>query len=67
MILGSIYNDAIFQNKKKLRLKEDTNVFTNLAAFWTLYFRDFNGSFITHVLGLVAQACPTLCDPMDCM
>ena len=33
MILGSIYNDAIFQNKKKLRLKEDTNVFTNLAAF----------------------------------
>ena len=67
MILGSIYNDAIFQNKKKLRLKEDTNVFTNLAAFWTLYFRDFNGSFITHAPGLVTQACPTLCDPMDCM
>ena len=33
VILGNIYNDAIFQNKKKLRLKEDINVFTNLEAF----------------------------------
>ena len=33
VILGSIYNDAIFQNQKKLRLREDTNIFTNLGAF----------------------------------
>ena len=33
VILGSIYNDTIFQNKKKLRLREDTNIFTNLGAF----------------------------------
>ena len=50
VILGNIYNDAIFQNKKKLRLKEDINVFTNLEAFWTLYFSDFNGSFIIHAV-----------------
>ena len=64
MILGSIYNDAIFQNKKKLRLKYKC---VHQPGSFLNPIRDFNGSFITHAPGLVTQACPTLCDPMDCM
>ena len=31
------------------------------VSFWTMFFSRF-----MHVLCLVAQLCPTLCDPMDC-